>query len=55
VAKTILIVEDFDDIRDLKRILIEVRGYRVIEATDGREAVERAREFRPPPYIDERS
>lgn len=29
------------------RILIEVHGYRVIEATDGREAVDRAREFRP--------
>ncbi len=29
------------------RILIEVHGFRVIEATDGREAVDRAREFRP--------
>jgi two-component system cell cycle response regulator DivK len=29
------------------RILIEVHGFRVIEETAGREAVERAREFRP--------
>ena len=29
------------------RILIEVLGVWVIEATDGREAVDRAREFRP--------
>ena len=47
MAKTILIVEDFDDIRDLMQILIEMLGVRVIEATDGREAVDRAREFRP--------
>ena len=47
MAKTILIVEDFDDIRDLMRILIEVHGFRVIEAADGREAVDLAREFRP--------
>ena len=47
MAKTILIVEDFDDIRDLMRILIEVHGFRVVEATGGREAVDLAREFRP--------
>ena len=47
MAKTILIVEDFDDIRDLMRILIEVHGFRVVEATGGREAVDRAREFTP--------
>jgi two-component system cell cycle response regulator DivK len=47
LAKTILLAEDFDDIRDAMRILIEVHGYRVVEATDGREAVERAREYVP--------
>ena len=44
---SILIVEDFDDIRDLMRLLIGVLGVRVFEATDGREAVDRAREFSP--------
>ena len=46
-AKTVLVVEDFDDIRDAMRILVELQGYRVLTATNGREAVERAREDRP--------
>jgi|SRR5947209_11697304 len=48
MPKTILIVEDFDDIRDAMRILIEeIHGCKVIEATDGLEAVNMAREHRP--------
>ena len=47
MAKTILVVEDFDDIRAAMRILIELHGYKVIEATDGHEAVEMARRHRP--------
>jgi CheY-like chemotaxis protein len=46
-AKTVLVVEDFDDIRDAMKILVELQGYRVLTATDGREAIEKAREFHP--------
>jgi two-component system cell cycle response regulator DivK len=48
VRKTVLVVEDFDDIRDAMRILIEeIHGCRVIEATDGLEAIEKAKEHLP--------
>lgn len=46
-AKTILVVEDFDDVRDALRILVELQGYQVITATDGSEAVDKARQFHP--------
>jgi len=46
-AKTVLVVEDFEDIRDAMRILVELQGYQVITATDGREAISKAREFLP--------
>lgn len=36
---TILIVDDFDDTRLLLRTWLEKKGYRVIEAEDGKEAV----------------
>lgn len=39
MAKTILIVEDNVDIRDALRMLLEIRGFTIIEATDGREAL----------------
>lgn len=42
MSKTVLIVEDVDDIRFALKILIERHGYRVIEAADGHEAVENA-------------
>ena len=42
-VKTVLLVEDFDDSRYMMRRLLEMSGYRVIEATNGREAVEFAR------------
>ena len=44
---TVLIVDDHDDSRFLIRYLMEQRGYRVIEAADGLEAVETARKSRP--------
>lgn len=47
MSKTILIVEDFDDVRQAVQIMLELHGYRVIEATDGHEAVEMARIHRP--------
>ena len=40
----ILIAEDFDDNRELLRLILETEGYHVREARDGREFVEAARE-----------
>ena len=37
---TILVVEDYEDTRLLIRFQLERLGYRVIEAADGREAIE---------------
>src|SRR5947209_7469700 len=39
----ILVVDDSDDTRLVLRRLLEARDYRVVEAADGREAVEAAR------------
>jgi two-component system cell cycle response regulator DivK len=40
--RTILVVDDFDDTRLLLRIWLERRGFRVVEAENGLEAVNRA-------------
>jgi two-component system, cell cycle response regulator DivK len=40
---TVLVVEDYDDARELISIWLEGSGYRVVEARDGEEAVEAAR------------
>lgn len=42
-----LVVEDFDDSRFMMRRLLESADYRVVEATDGEEAVRMAVEKRP--------
>lgn len=47
MSKKILVVEDFDDIRKMMKILLELYGYEVLEAADGYEAVETAVEKRP--------
>jgi len=39
---TVLVVEDFADNRFMMRRLLEMSGYHVIEAVDGKEAVEMA-------------
>ncbi|HVF49095.1 MAG TPA: response regulator [Pyrinomonadaceae bacterium] len=44
---TVLVVEDFDDTRRMMRQFLESGGYSVVEASDGREAVETARRARP--------
>jgi CheY-like chemotaxis protein len=44
---TVLLVEDTEDNRQMMRRLLEMSGYRVVEATNGREAVEVASEERP--------
>ncbi|MGH9901499.1 MAG: response regulator [Pyrinomonadaceae bacterium] len=46
-VKTVLLVEDFEDSRFMMRMLLEMSGYRVVEATDGREAVDCARRVCP--------
>lgn len=43
----ILVVEDYEDTLLLMRIMLEQRGHRVVEATDGEESVEVARHERP--------
>lgn len=40
--RTVLVVEDFDDTRSFIRMLLEMKGCRVFEAVNGREAVEAA-------------
>jgi CheY-like chemotaxis protein len=44
---TILIVDDFDDTRLLLRTWLEKKGYRVIEAENGNQAVTEAERGRP--------
>jgi two-component system, cell cycle response regulator DivK len=44
---TVLVVEDFADNRFMMRKLLEMSGYQVVEAVDGREAVEIAESARP--------
>ena len=45
--KSILVVEDSDEIRDLLGLVLEAEGYRVRTLDDGRNVVEMARELRP--------
>jgi CheY-like chemotaxis protein len=40
--KTILLVEDSDDIRLLMKMILEMKGHRVVEAINGQQALERA-------------
>jgi CheY-like chemotaxis protein len=44
---TVLVVEDFEDNRFMMRRLLEMSGYRVIEAVNGQQAVEAAESERP--------
>ena len=46
-AATVLLVEDTEDNRQMMRRLLELSGYRVVEATNGKEAVEAASRVRP--------
>ncbi|MEO7804057.1 MAG: response regulator [Actinomycetota bacterium] len=43
----ILIVEDHRSVRDLLRVVLESEGYRTLEATDGAEALQAARDRKP--------
>ncbi|HVF57482.1 MAG TPA: response regulator [Pyrinomonadaceae bacterium] len=46
-APTVLVVEDFEDNRFMMRRLLEMSGYRVVEAVNGQQAVETARQVHP--------
>src|ERR1700759_4585794 len=43
----VLVVEDFEDNRFMMRRLLEMSGYRVVEAVNGQQAVESAASERP--------
>jgi len=45
--KLFLVVEDFEDSRFMMRRLLEMAGYKVLEASDGEQAVQMAVESRP--------
>ena len=47
MPKKVLIVEDYEDTRNFMKFLIESYGYQVIEASDGIEAVDRAKHLSP--------
>ena len=44
---TVLVVEDEEDIRLLLKTVLESEGYRVVEVTTGKDAVDAAREILP--------
>jgi CheY-like chemotaxis protein len=44
-SETILVVEDEDEVRNLVRRILQKRGYRVLEAASGSEAVAQAQNF----------
>jgi two-component system, cell cycle response regulator DivK len=44
---TVMVVEDFEDNRFMMRRLLEMSGYRVLEAINGEDAVELARREHP--------
>jgi CheY-like chemotaxis protein len=45
--RTILVVEDYDDVRQVLRVLLESENFRVLEASSGAEALETLKEERP--------
>jgi len=47
VSPTVLIVDDSADIRTMVRLWLERRGCRVVEAADGKQAVQVAERERP--------
>lgn len=46
-AATVLLVEDTEDNRQMMKRLLEMSGYRVVEATNGKQAVEVAHQVQP--------
>src|ERR687891_1186643 len=50
MAKTILIVEDEEAVRELEKFILEQQGYEIMEARDGLEGLAKA-EFQRPDLI----
>jgi two-component system, cell cycle response regulator DivK len=46
-SQTIMVVEDYDDTRRMLRQWLESKGYRVVEAINGQEAVDLTQRERP--------
>ena len=46
-VRKILVVEDYDDTRYFLKQLLEKKGYQVVEATNGQEAIEIAQREHP--------
>jgi CheY-like chemotaxis protein len=46
-GRSIMVVEDYDDTRLMMKQLLEKKGYRVLEAVNGQQAVEIAERERP--------
>lgn len=44
---TVVVAEDSRDTRHMLKRALEIKGYRVLEAQNGREAVDLTRQFRP--------
>jgi CheY-like chemotaxis protein len=47
MKRTILLVEDYEDARLMMKLRLEKLGYRVLEATDGYEALDLIKEHEP--------
>jgi len=47
MTKTVLIVEDYEDARVMMKVLVELCGYKAVEAEDGYEAIEKVKTFAP--------
>lgn len=45
--RTILVVEDYDDVRQVLKVLLESENFRVLEAASGPEALELLEDERP--------
>lgn len=45
--RTILVVEDYDDVRQMLKLLLESEKFRVLEAGDGSEALKVVRDHQP--------
>ncbi len=51
MGHTVLVVEDTPDTREMMKIILELEGYRVLEAPNGAAAVEVAKSERPDAII----
>lgn len=47
MERTILVVDDFDDAREFMKFIIEGYGYKVVEAADGMQAIEKLKQHFP--------